>query len=549
MLPRTTLLTACCIALTAFAQDGTLIRTGSAFTKTAKGLTGDLHLTVNGGLDASGQPIVFAQEGSGYKVARLNSALQPAEELSLVQQSFDGAKWDAVTCANTANGMRILFVSNTKKNADFGVGTLNTNGALSIVDFHKVVSFPHPCPFDPSVTTCKKTLPDLILFDNGAAYDQSDRLIASPDGQHFLLNHYTHDEKGNKKFWYACADKDFNLLWQGEKELPFPDVNSDVHQIALDNSGRILLLTYVFTCSDPSRASDKMCHETHLTVISAEGMRMKDLLVDKDFVSSARIIPKDNGQILVALRYGALTGQPGVLLSMDTAITRLKPTPLVDQRVPAIRKSKLTAFGMPAVEQGKKSPGATRQQKVPDEIVELLPAWNGTVLIEGFRDPEMQVPKGEDIAIRQLHGMLRVSFFDTKDSLRWQRTVDRSFMSTAGEAYGCAAFRLLPQGLVLIYNSTPGGLPAINSAYAEEDGDKKKKDKAPTVEASELHAAIVSSDGKVAGEGSIALPEKGYTFCPMTALIASDGANVWVKGYDRGTQHMYLEFDPRSVLK
>lgn len=525
------------------------LQQGTPFTRSVKGLTGDLHLTVNGTTDASGTPVVFAQEGSGYKAARLNSALQPAEELSLVQMPFDGMKWDAITSVNTASGMHVLFVSNTKKSADYGVGTLSTNGPLAITGFHKVATFPHPCPFDPGITTCKKTLPDLILFDNGAAYDQSERLVASPDGTHFLINHYTHDEKGNKKFWYACLDQDLNVQWQGEKELPFPDVNSDVHGIMLDNSGRILLLTYVFTCSDPSRASDKMCHETHLTVIANEGMRMKDLLVDKDFVSSARILPKDDGRILIALRYGALTGQPGALVGVDTAITKLKATPLVDQRVPTVHKSKLTVFGEPSVDQGKKPAGASRQQKVPDEIIDLVPAWGGTLLIEGFRDPEMQVPMGDAIAIRQLHGALRVSFFDAKDSLRWQRTIDRTFMSTAGEAYGCAAFRVLPQGLLLLYNNTPGGLPAVNAAYADEGDGKKKKDKAPTVEASELRAALVSADGKLAGEGLIAEPQKGFTLCPMTALTTSDGAGAWVKAYDRGAQHMYVRFDPREVVK
>ncbi len=521
-------------------------RNGTPFSRTTKGLTGDLHLTVSGSLDASGQPIVFAQEGSGYKAARLNSALQPADDLSLAQQTFDGAKWDAVTCANTPKGMRILFVSNTKKTAEFGVGTLNTSGALSIVDFHKVVSFPHPCPFDPSVTTCKKTLPDLILFDNGAAYDQSDRLIASPDGEHYLINHYTHDEKGNKKFWYACTDKEFNVQWQGEKELPFSDLNSDVHEISLDNSGRIFLLTYVFTCSDPSRASDKLCHETHLTILSNDGTRMKDLLVDKDFVSSARILAKDNGHLLVALRYGALTGQPGLLLSIDTATSKLKAAPLVDQRVPGIRKSKLTPFGMPAVDQAKKAP-ASRQQKVPDEIIELLPAWGGTLLLEGFRDPELQVSKEGGVAIRQLQGMIRASWFDANDSLRWQANVDRQFMTTAGEAYGCVSFDVTPQGLVLVFNQTPGGLPAINSAYPEEESGKKK-DKAPFVEASVLKAAIITKEGKVAGEATVTAPEKGYTLCPMTAFLSSDGSKAWVKAYDRSAQHMYVEFDPRSVI-
>ena len=129
-------------------------------------------------------------------------------------------------------------------------------------------------------------------------------------------------------------------------DLPFPDLRSKVHQIALDNSGRILLLTYVFTCASEERMSDKQCHEMHLTAISAQGAKMKDMLVDKNFVSSARFCAMNDGKIMLGVRYGALTGEPGVLLQIDTAITKLKPTPLVDQRVATIRKVKLTTFGV-----------------------------------------------------------------------------------------------------------------------------------------------------------------------------------------------------------
>ncbi len=529
------------------AQDAS-VRMGTPFNRTVKGFSGDLQLVVNGTVDASGMPVLFVQEGAGYKALRLDASLKPAEELSLVQQPFTGGKWDAVSSILAADGLHVLFVMNTKKSADYGIGTLSTNGTLSIQGFHKVTTFDQQCVFDPGNTTCKKTLPDLILYDNGAAYDQSDRIVRSPDGAHYLVNYYTHEQKGSKKFWYACLDKDFNLEWSGMKDLSFPDLNSDVHQIEIDNSGRILLLTYVFACATPDRASDKMCHETHLTILSDQGTRMKDLLIDKDFVSSLRIMPRDDGKVMIALRYGALTGQPGMLLSLDTAITKLKATPLVDQRVAAIRKTKLTVFGMPAVEQGKKAP-VSRQAKVPDEIIDLLPAGDGTLLIEGFRDPEMEVSKGDGTAIRQLHGALRVTCFDAKDSIRWQRVVDRSFMSTAGEAYGCAAFALTPAGLVLVYNNTPGGMPAINNAYADTGDGKKKKDKTEPAEASELKLAVIAADGSLKSEGSIATMDKNFTLCPPTLVISTDGSKAWIKGFDRGSQHAYVEFDPRAVVK
>ena len=140
-------------------------------------------------------------------------------------------------------------------------------------------------------------------------------------------------------------------------------------------------------------------------------------------------------------------------------MAKLKATPVVDQRVPAIRRAKLSTFGLPDDGSGKK-PTGSRAAKVPDEVIELLPAWGGTLLIEGFRDQDMQVPFGDAMAIRTLHGAIRATWLDNTDSVRWQRTVDRAFMTTAGEAYGSAAFQLLPEGLLLAFNTTPGGIPA-----------------------------------------------------------------------------------------
>ncbi len=526
------------------AQDASL-RLGTAYPKVVKGLEGDLQLVTNGITDPKGAPVLMVMAGAGYAAVRLGADLTPAEELSLRQQTFDGVKWDAVTSLLTDKGLHILFVSNGKKSADYGIGLLNVDGPLSISGFHKVATFDQPAPFDPTTTTCRKTLPDLILFDSGAAYDQTDRLVASPDGQHYLVNLYTHQEKGQKKFWFACLDREMNAEWSGMAELPFDDVQSDVHQITLTNDGRIVLLTYVFKCADQEQAGDKMCHETHITFLRSQGRSVKDLLLDKDFVSSARLLPKDNGQLMVAVRYGSLTGLPGLVLTIDSAISKLKNTPLVDQRVATIRKTKLTTFGVPEVEAGKKVTG-TRATKVPDEVIELMPAWNGGhLLLEGFRDKDLQIQVGDAIAIRTLHGALRATYFDDRDSIRWQQTVDRAFMSTAGEAYGSAAFKLSPDGLLLVYNHTPGGLNAINASYADAGEDKKQKDKSPQVEASELRMAFIPSSGQAPKERTLGRPTSGYTLCPMTMVISQSMDKAWVKGYDKGTQHQFAELPLR----
>lgn len=517
------------------------MRAGTAYAKAVKGLEGDVQLVANGITDLNGRPVFFVMEGNGYKAVRLGPELTPTEELPLNQQTFEGAKWDAVTSLVVDDQLQVLFVSNTKKSAEYGIGELGTDGPLAIRGFKRIIAFDRPNVFDPGNTTCRKTLPDLILFDSGAAYDQGERLVASPDGQHFLLNQYTALGKGNKRFWFACLDKTFKPLWSGSVELPFDDVNSDIHQIALDDRGRILLLTYLF-CGDPDRQGDKLCHETHLTVIGGQGARVKDLLLDKDFVSSARILPKADGKVLVAMRYGALTGIPGTVLSIDTAMAKLKPTPLVDQRVPTIRKIKLGTFGMPDDGSGRK-PGGGRAQKVPDEVIELMPAWKGgTLLLEGFRDQDLEVQMGEATVMRTLHGAVRATYLDAKDSIRWQHVVDRAFMTTAGEAYGSAAFKLLEDGLLLAYNNTPGGIAAIGASYAEMGGRKKDR---PPVEKSELKLALIPAAGGAPVERTCGSPEGDFTLCPMTMVRSRSGDRLWIKAFDRGTQHRFHELDPR----
>jgi len=270
---------------------------------------------------------------------------------------------------------------------------------------------------------------------------------------------------------------------------------------------------------------------------------LKDLLLDKDFVSSARVMPKDDGRILVAIRYGALTGIPGVVVSIDTAMAKLKNTPVVDQRVPGIRKTKLATFGLPDDGSGKK-PSGSRAAKVPDEIIELTPAWGGTLLLEGFRDQDLEVAMGDAIAMRTLHGAVRATWLDATDSIRWQRTVDRAFMTTSGESYGSVAFALCPEGLLLAYNDTPGGIASINNSYTGASG--KKKEKVP-VEKSRLKLAWIPAQGGTPKEEAVGTPEGDFTLCPMTMVRSRAGDKLWIKGYDRGSQHQFVQVDPRVL--
>ncbi len=118
-------------------------------------------------------------------------------------------------------------------------------------------------------------------------------------------------------------------------------------------------------------------------------------------------------------------------------------------------------------------------------------------------------------------------------------------MTTAGEAYGSAAFKLSPDGLLLVYNHTPGGLNAINASYDSMVDDKKKKDMSSVVEASELHMAFIPADGTAPKERTMGRPTSGFTICPMTMVIGRANDKAWIKAYDKGTQHQFVELPLR----
>jgi hypothetical protein len=350
-----------------FAQ-ATLVQWGKPFNKALKGASGDIYTVVDGVFAKDGRHLLYVEEGLTPKVVRLDALLQPTEELALKDHLIDGTKWTGVTALVNDGAMRVLLVSPGKKGCDFGVADVDAGSAPALSGFRKLASFDMPYVNHPSNTMAARPLPDPILFTKGLAYAQRERLIASPDGQHYLLNHYTQDGKGNKRIAMAWLDKEMTVLWQGAAELPFADGQSSIHQIAVGDDGTVRLLVYVFNCKGEEAMGDKNCHELHLTTITESGKTVSDVTLEKDFVSSARILERSGGKVSVALRYGSLTGQPGLVMTFDPADPKLKPTPIATQRLPSIRKSKLMAYGDPAADP-RKPPARTA--KVPDEIVDL----------------------------------------------------------------------------------------------------------------------------------------------------------------------------------
>jgi hypothetical protein len=527
----------CCLLTTTTIAQATLLQRGDPFTKALKGSTGDLLTVVDGIFAADGHHILFVEEALTPKVLRLDDKLLPAEELVLKDVLVDGGKWTAVRPFVSGGTMRCLFVNTMKKESTFGVGKINTDGALSVEGIRTLATFDLPYTNDPAHTMVVRPMPDPILFTRGLAFAQQERLIASPDGGHYLLNHFSHKGKVNKRISFACLDRDLNTVWEGSVELPIADAKSTIHQITLGNDGTIHVLSYLFQCKSEEQMGDKNCHELHLSIISGKGKEVRHMLLEKGFVSSARLIERGDGRLAVALRYGALTGTPGLLMSFDPADPKLKPTPIAMQRLPSIRKTRLMAFGDPAADP-RKPP--SRTAKVPNDIVALYETADGGLrVVETFLDPLFQLPYGDAIAIRTLSGHLRMSHVGGNDSITWQREVPRVLMTTAGLAYQGSVVVRGDAGTWLFHGHTPRGYEAILRAGAEAGSSRTGVMEEPQV----LHAVLVNDQGEVLREGTVLLMDEGFVPCPMGILLEPGGTRALVKLYDRGATYRFALVD------
>ncbi|MCC7501026.1 MAG: hypothetical protein IT229_00760, partial [Flavobacteriales bacterium] len=195
------------------AQTG--VQQGKPFSRVIKNAQGDLHTVVDGVLGVDGRALLYVSEGPVHKVVRLDAQLQPSEEVTLKDMTFDGLKWNGMSPIISDGEMKVLFVSNQKKSAEFGVGSVVANGPVSISGFQRIASFDQPMSGDLSNTLPRRPLPDPILLSLGLAFAQQERIVTSPDGQHHLLNMFSQDGKGNKRCWYAYLDKDLAVQWSG----------------------------------------------------------------------------------------------------------------------------------------------------------------------------------------------------------------------------------------------------------------------------------------------------------------------------------------------
>ncbi len=525
------------LAITNALAQPTLVQHGKPFSKSLKGASGDILTVVDGLFAADGRHVLYVEEGLTPKAVRLDAQLQPGEELVLKDVAIDGVKWTGVMPLVDRQRMRVLLVSATKKGSEFAIGDVAADGALQLKAVRRIAGFELPYANDPSNTMASRPLPDPILFTRGLAYAQNERIVRAPDGSHALLNHFTHKGKGNKRLGLAWLDKELTALWESTVELPFEDAKSTIHQVAVDDEGVVRLLLYVFNCKSEESLGDKNCHELHLVTIAERGKSVSTVLIDKDFVSSARILPRPKGKVAVALRYGALTGQPGLVMTFDPADPKLKPTPLTAQRLPSIRKARLMAFGDPAADP-RKPPARTA--KVPDEVVMLYSTPEGELrVVETFLENQFPLPMGEAIAMRQLSGSVRVSQVLPNDSLGWQKVVDRALMTTAGQAYQGSVAVPMEKSMLLLHGHTPRGYEGILRSGNEAAGTKELRPAEPQV----LKAAFIGDKGELLREGTALLMDDGFVPCPMGMVLDWGGTKALVKSHDRGTQYRFSVID------
>ncbi|MCB0770686.1 MAG: hypothetical protein KDC00_09800 [Flavobacteriales bacterium] len=526
-----------------------LVGEGKPFTRSFKNATGDQHQVITGLHSSEGNALLYVVENGIHKVVRVDQRLEPSDELALHSIPYDGLLWQGAAPVIVDGSMHCLLVAPGKRSADYAIGVVETRGAPALSGIRRIASSELPYLADPTYTLPRRPLPDPILSSKGLLFVEQERIIAAPDGEHFLLSNHTKDEKGGKRFWFAYLDKEFTMLWSGVKELPYADTKSRIHQISLGNEGSIHLVGHVFACASEEQMRDKLCHELHLTTLTDRGNTVTDVLIEKDFVSTARLCERDSGRVSMAIRYGALTGQQGIVITFDPHDPKLKGTPVVDQRAYSIHKTKLVAYG--SIDPGEQRKTPSRTAKVPDEIVEIMTARDGgLLLVETFLDEGFQVPMDGAIAMRRLCGDIRVSLVAANDTVQWEQVLPRAFMTTAGRDYEGIHIQRTSDGLTLFFDHTPRGLEAIlRSGTAAPDGmaseGKNKKDKlqAP-MEAGVLKAIALDGSGEVLRNGTVLIGKEDLVPCPSCVILDPYNGKYLVKSYDRNTTYKYSTVDP-----
>src|SRR5690606_26313039 len=172
------------------AAQPTVVQQGKPFERLLKGSSGDILTVVDGLFAEDGRHLLYMEEGLTPKAVRLDALLQPTEELVLKDVMLDGLKWTGVRTVIRDGRLHVLLVSAGKKGCEFG--TAEVGPGLALQGLHRLAAFEIPYANEPVNTMAMRPLPDPILFTRGLAYAQTERLVSSPDGQHHLLNHYTH---------------------------------------------------------------------------------------------------------------------------------------------------------------------------------------------------------------------------------------------------------------------------------------------------------------------------------------------------------------------
>ncbi|MBK6756091.1 MAG: hypothetical protein IPG69_21495 [Flavobacteriales bacterium] len=156
--------------------------------------------------------------------------------------------------------MRCLLVSSTKKTPT-SVWAPSVPPGPSRSPASARASFDNAYTVDAATSLGRRPQPDPILFSLGLTSAHQERLVRSPDGQHYLLNMYSHGGKDAKRIWCVYMDAQLNEVWSTTLEFPFADDRSRVLRDLVGGQWERFILSYAFRCDGQEKMGDKMCHE------------------------------------------------------------------------------------------------------------------------------------------------------------------------------------------------------------------------------------------------------------------------------------------------
>ncbi len=146
----------------------------------------------------------------------------------------------------------------------------------------------------------EKTLAKINFEGGKKANSGNFTMRISPDSSKVLLFlNKPYEKKENESFDLVAYDKDWNLIWENQVTLPYPDKKFSFDDIKIDNSGNVHIVgTKFFEKSQVEKG--KPGYAYHVLSYYSKGKELKDLeikLGDK-FISHIQTAISDNNELI-----------------------------------------------------------------------------------------------------------------------------------------------------------------------------------------------------------------------------------------------------------